>query len=97
MNQNVIESIEQVAREKHYSRIMNRLTDALVVSFGIPEGQELIAVLGHGHESNNREAVRSWVALALQNPDLPMAVAAMPHLVRRLENTFSDWESQRWA
>ena len=97
MKQAVIESIERIAKERHYQRIIRRLVDALMLSFGIPDNDDLVDFLGHGHEKTNRDALASWVSIALQNPDYEMAITVLPHLVRRLERKLSELEYSQFA
>ena len=83
------QSIDKIildAREAYYRAILDRLTDAILVAFHIPgDDNQLVPFIGYGDEATNREALTHWIAIALQNPDLPMAHAALPHLVRRFE------------
>jgi len=62
------------ANEYYYQQAIERLANALTI----------IPVIGYGDEHTNQEALKHWMAIALQSPDHEMARIVLPHLVRRL-------------
>jgi len=64
MKSNIIR-IEDYCRNdlerRHRRRILSRLAKTLIHNFRISDGDELVLVLGHGHENDNLEAIISWI------------------------------------
>ncbi|MGB7389457.1 MAG: hypothetical protein WA929_17870 [Pseudomonas neustonica] len=44
-----------------HDQYLNNLAASLTAGLGNPFGSELVALIGSGHETNNREALLSWV------------------------------------
>ena len=79
-------------------RQTQRIARALQVVFRIPQGSELVAVLGTGLEHDNLEALVHWVERRLVDPDPRLAEAALPHLADDLERELLHWEAEsRWT
>jgi hypothetical protein len=51
-------------------RVVNRLVNNLMYLFNIQGGDYLTFVLGQGHCSNNKEAIKYWVLEALADTQL---------------------------
>jgi len=47
--------------QRHRKRLYSRFAKSLIHNFQIPEGDNLVIVLGHGNEQNNLEAMQTWV------------------------------------
>jgi hypothetical protein len=77
--------------------MLGRLTASLCIAFNIRSGNELILVIGDGHEADNVDAVKSWVKRKLIDLDEPSARDMLKHLVRRLGEELEDWEANRWS
>lgn len=46
---------------KQKNRYLQKLASALATGLANPFGSELVAIIGDGHERNNREALLTWV------------------------------------
>ncbi len=77
-------------------RMTRRLAKSLCAAHRIPEGDELVMVLGEGSEANNLKAVETWVERSLVNMDESTARDVLNHLLRRLTDDLELWESGRW-
>jgi len=77
--------------------VIVRLAKSLAVTYNVPsQDDELVMILGSGHESNNLQAIESWVRVALLDIDEPMALDMLNHLVHRFGETLEQWEVSRW-
>jgi hypothetical protein len=81
--------------ERERRRVIARLVSALESAFNIPQGDQLVLVLGNGHENNNREALRTWVNRQLQRQQLESAASLLPHLTDELNRCLLRWQD-RW-
>lgn len=77
-------------------KMIRRLAKSLCVAHRIPEGDELVIVLGEGNESNNLKAVETWVDKSLLNIDEPTVREVLNHLLHRLGDDLDQWELGRW-
>ncbi len=68
---------------------IERLIDALIFSFRIPDDDSLVKVLGTGMETANQDAIRTWIQYTLSNPDMRMAETILPWLITRFEQTLN--------
>lgn len=85
-NQKVLTNISQAIRDVQYERLKTKLANLIVTHFRITDGQSLIIHFGHGTESNNFEAIRSWVGIALQDPELPLSENELTKILFRKVN-----------
>lgn len=64
------QALRREIEEEEINRLMRRrirnLSDSLVCIAGIPEGRHLVAMIGHGDEISNREALHTWVKFELK-------------------------------
>ena len=51
------------------NNFVERLVESLIFSMNIPDGFALVAIVGTGHEQNNREAMTFWVKQQLLSRD----------------------------
>lgn len=68
-----------------------RLAEAMQHALLIPEGDTLVFMIGKGNEGNNLEALEAWVKEALPTFEEDLALAALPLLMTRLEQTMNHW------
>ena len=73
--------------ENTYRRLANAMQQALL----IPEGDALVFIIGKGTEDSNLEALETWVKEALPAFEDDLALAALPLLMSRLEQTMNHW------
>ncbi|MBP7900747.1 MAG: hypothetical protein KAZ85_02000 [Gammaproteobacteria bacterium] len=73
--------------ENTYRRLANAMQQALL----IPEGDALVFIIGKGNEGNNLEALETWVKEALPTFEEDLALAVLPLLMTRLEQTMNYW------
>ena len=77
----------------HDTDLVDRLVEALVFSMQIPEGIELVAILGKGDEPNNRAVLKTWVLSNLRKIDEDSGRIVLPLLQEYLAN---ELEECRW-
>ncbi len=65
--------------------VATRLAGALAVTMQIPDGTELICLLGHGDESTNIAALANWVENELSQIDCEGLRDPLTYLIARLE------------
>ncbi|MFT0212195.1 hypothetical protein VQ643_06210 [Pseudomonas sp. F1_0610] len=68
-----------------------RLAEAMQQAMLIPEGDELVFVIGRGNESSNLEALETWVKESLDVLEDDLALAVLPLLLNRLGQTINHW------
>lgn len=73
--------------------LVDRLVEALIFSMQIPEGIELVAILGKGDEPNNKAALKTWVLSNLRKIDEDSGRIVLPLLQGYLAN---ELEECRW-
>ena len=71
-------------------RLVDRLTEALIFAFCIPDGIQLVAILGNGVEDNNRAALKTWVAATMAELEDVAGAAILPVLQDRLSHHLDD-------
>ena len=59
-NDNTIEQDEKIIA-KIDSSIISRISEALMFTLNIPDGSNLVAILGTGNETNNFDSIKTWV------------------------------------
>jgi len=69
------------------NQLVDRLTEALIFSMQIPEGIQLVAILGDGNEPDNREAVKTWINQNIGALEEEAGKALLPILQDRLSNS----------
>ena len=82
--------------ERATRQLVRRMVSALEVTFQLPPGDQLVSVLGTGHERSNHEALYSWTTRELQQLHLELAPQHLPRLVERLHRTLTDWDHERY-
>lgn len=65
------------------THLVDRLTEALIFSMQIPEGIQLVTTLGNGNESDNREAVKTWINQSIEALEEETGKALLPILQDR--------------
>lgn len=70
-----------------------RLAKAMQQAMLIPEGDELVFIIGSGNESSNLEALETWVKESLDVLESDLALAVLPLLLNRLEQTINHWSA----
>lgn len=58
---NVIETINKQTRSNQKKRYTRNLAESLSLIARIPDGKQLVCILGKGDESNNLEALSTWI------------------------------------
>ena len=58
---NVIETINKQTRSNQKKRYTRNLAESLSLIARIPEGKQLVCIFGKGDESNNIEALSTWI------------------------------------
>jgi len=58
---NVIETINKQTRSNQKKRYTRNLAESLSLITRIPDGKQLVCILGKGDESNNLEALSTWI------------------------------------
>lgn len=65
-----IQALERSIEQQEVSRLVRRrarnLADALAYIARIPQGHALVALIGHGNERTNLEALQTWVDFELK-------------------------------
>lgn len=87
--------LSAIDAERERRQMISRLVSALESTFQIPQGDHLVLALGDGCESNNREALRSWVKHQLQRQQLENAASLLPQLADELNRCLTRWQ-ERW-
>ncbi len=82
-------------RSPHNSMI-RRLAKTINATYNIPSGDELVLIVGEGHEADNLAAIETWVSHSLSHPDDQLARNALSHLVSRFGEVLEQWEINRW-
>lgn len=72
------------------TRLIERLAEALIFAFHVPDGIQLVAVLGTGTEKDNCEAMKVWVKRNLNELDDLTGQSILHHLQSRLSNCLDD-------
>ena len=70
-----------------------RLAQAIQHAMQIPHGDGLVFLIGKGNESNNLEALETWVRETLCTLEEECGVAMLPFLLDRLEQTMNQWSA----
>lgn len=70
-----------------------RLAEAMQRAMMIPEGDEFVFLIGSGNESSNLEALETWVKESLDAFEDDLALAVLPLLLIRLEQTINHWSA----
>lgn len=58
--------VKNIEVNKHAKRKITNLADSLALLGRIPEGSQLVAIIGKGSERSNIEALRTWVGKELK-------------------------------
>ncbi len=66
------------------NQMVDRLTEALIFSMQIPDGIQLVSILGNGNEPDNREVVKSWINQNIEVLEEETGKALLPILQERL-------------
>ncbi len=97
-----MKSAEAFCRDKKILKpkrnpVVMRLAKSLAATYNVPQREdELVMIFGSGDESNNLQAIESWVRNSLFDIDEPMALDMLNHLVHRFGETLEQWEASRW-
>jgi len=62
---------------------VHRIVSMLMEQLAIPDGHDLVPYFGDGHESNNREAITTWVRHMMPELDLDEVEPRLANLQRR--------------
>ncbi len=76
--------------------MIRRLAKSINATYNIPPGDDLVLIVGEGHEPDNLTAIESWVRHTLTHPDEQLANNTLSHLVSRFGETLEQWEVSRW-
>ncbi len=68
------------------SDLIERLSEALIFSLQVPNGIQLVAILGTGAEKDNTEALRVWVKQNMADLDHLPGQEILNQLQSRLSN-----------
>ncbi|MCK9247156.1 MAG: hypothetical protein M0P11_09440 [Anaerolineaceae bacterium] len=74
---------------KMNKNVCRRLARAIQVALRIPDGEELVFLIGHGNETTNLQALETWVSETLPQLDDEWNRAMLPALMARLEQTIN--------
>jgi len=66
------------------SQLVDRLAEALIFSMQIPEGIQLVAIIGSGDEEDNQAAMKTWVHKNIEALEEETGKALLPILQDRL-------------
>ena len=66
-------------------RTCRRLAQAMKVALQIPDGDNLVFLIGSGSESSNLDALETWVKENSSEFEYQCGIAMLPHLLSRLE------------
>ena len=80
----------------YHKPIIRQIASALLITFNIGEGVELVYLLGNGNSPNNHEAVENWIKRTLATPDMEIGEKLLPTLVNRLEQILRRKEMLPW-
>lgn len=94
-NTDIATRLAEIDAERERRQIISRLVSALESTFNIAQGDHLVLALGDGSESNNREALRTWVNRQLQQQHLESAASHLPQLADDLNRCLTHWQN-RW-
>ena len=70
-----------------------RLANAMQFALQIPEGDDLVFLIGKGNECSNLAALETWVEETLFTLEDECSVAMLPFLLDRLEQTMNQWSA----
>lgn len=76
--------------------MIRRMAKSLSATYNIMPGDELVLILGDGHESNNLAAIETWVRKTILDLDDSIALDVLTHLVSKFGETLEQWEASKW-
>lgn len=85
----VIETINNQTISNQKKRHTKNLAESLCLIAHIPEGKQLVCIIGKGNERNNLEAVVSWIEQELKSCTLDTG-NHLDYLYARFLQEFSD-------
>ena len=86
----VIETINNQNYEKQKKRYTINLAESLSCIARIPEGKQLVCIIGKGTERNNIEALTTWIDKELKNCTLDQR-SHLDYLYARFLQIFGDY------
>ena len=86
---NIIETINNQNHSKQQKRYTKNLAESLSCIAHIPEGKQLVCIVGKGSELNNIEALTTWIDMELKNCTLDKS-SHLDYLYARLLQVFGD-------
>ncbi|MFK5891785.1 MAG: hypothetical protein QM504_01030 [Pseudomonadota bacterium] len=85
----VIETINNQNFVKKQKRYTNKLAGSLACIAHIPEGKQLVCIIGNGNENDNIEALTIWIDKELKNCTLDQC-SHLDYLYARLLQNLGD-------
>jgi len=86
---NVIETINKQTRSNKKKRYTRNLAESLSLIAHIPEGKQLVCIIGAGNECNNIEALATWIDKELKNCTLDQC-SHLDYLFARFLQVFDE-------
>ena len=77
--------------------LVERLAASLFYAFHLPEGKELVSILGKGTEPDNLTALENWVMRQLGEVPERCTVAMMNALIEALDKQLRRYEVVLWS
>ena len=87
--------VAAMAGERARLQRLRSMTSALEAAFMIPSGDRLVPVLGDGTERCNRDALLTWVSLAVGRLEAEPSEQQVPLLAEWLHRTLTAWDLER--